>query len=104
MKQLKKKITVKGAKQSTLFNSLKKTAWHLSNNVATASGLASERKSNYYKHYNDLKTLALLEYDKELKQSKISVNYDAFINYLETVQEGKTMPQELKPTKTNKRV
>ena len=52
MKQLKKKITVKGAKQSTLFNSLKKTAWHLSNNVATASGLASERKSNYYKHYN----------------------------------------------------
>jgi|TARA_Y100000361_G_scaffold61547_1_gene54002 hypothetical protein len=104
MKQLKKKITVKGGKQSTLFNSLKRTAWHLSNNVASASGIASERKANYYKYYNDLKTLALLEYDKELKQSKISVNYDAFINYLETIQEGEKMPQELKPVKTTKRI
>ena len=104
MKQLKKKITVKGGKQATLFNSLKRTAWHLSNNVASASGIASERKSNYYKYYNDLKTLALLEYDKELKQSKISVNYDAFINYLETIQEGETMPKDLKPAKPTKRV
>ena len=45
-----------------------------------------------------------LKLNKSFHKEPISVNYDAFINYLETVQEGKTMPQELKPSKTNKRV
>ena len=100
MKKLTKKVNVKGSKQSVLFNSIKRVAWHLSNNVENASGLSSERQKNYYKIYNNLKALCFLTYDKQLKQSTIQVNYEQFITHLDKLIELKRAPATLTGAKS----
>lgn len=95
MKKLSKKVNVKGAKQSVLFNSIKRVAWHLSNNVENASGISADRKKNYYQIYNNLKALCFLTYDKELKQSTIQINYEQFISHLDKLMESKRAPATL---------